>query len=184
MLSFSIALARAEDTDDVLALQDQNHVSVLPIETLASGFVTTQLSPDTIAQMRANEGVWTVRASNGDLVGYACANDWPFYGDGPFQNSAKSLLPCDVNGRSVKVDNSFQYGPVCVAQEFRGQGVLELLVATIKAHYVPRFEFGITFIDTRNERSLAAHERKLGFHRLALLPAGSVIYNMLAFSTR
>lgn len=184
MSAFSVAPAKPEDDRDILALQDENHVSALPADTLASGFVTTQLSLESLARMRANKGIWAVRASGGALAGYVCANDWDYYGEGRFQSAAKALLPGDVNGRAVKADNSFQYGPVCVAHSFRGQGVLELLVEAVKLHYAPRFEFGITFIDVRNLRSLAAHERKLGFRKIALLPFETVTYHMLAFPTR
>jgi GNAT superfamily N-acetyltransferase len=182
--SFDIVLGQVEDAAEILALQSQNHISNLPIETLPSGFVTTQLSYDTLAQMCAKQGIWVARASNGELVAYACANSWDFYGESPFFDTAKALLPLDWDGRYVKADNSFQYGPVCVTHSFRGQGVLGQLVETIKAHNAPRFEFGITFIDIRNERSLAAHERKLGFRRLALLPYGDVTYRMLSFPLR
>jgi hypothetical protein len=182
--SFTIAPARSEDVAEIIALQDQNHVSTLPAESMADGFVTTQLTPDSIARMSHNGGIWVARAASGSLAAYACANGWDYYGDGPFQSSAKALLPRQVHGRAVTPENSFQYGPVCVAAPFRGQGVLEQIIGVVKTHYAPRFEFGITFIDTRNARSLAAHERKQGFAPLALLPAGNVTYHMLAFPTR
>lgn len=183
-LSFSIAPAKAGDTTEILALQHQNHVSSLPAQTLADGFVTTLLSPETLSRMSAEKGIWTARASDGTLAAYACANEWDFYGDGPFQRAVKALLPLHFDGRALNAHNSFQYGPVCVARPFRGEGVLELVIETIKTNYAPRFEFGLTFIDTRNERSLAAHERKQGFRRVALLPFERVSYHVLAFATR
>ncbi len=184
MLSFSIAPARVGDAAEILALQRQNHVSNLPAHTLANGFVTTQLSPDTLAHMCAEQGVWTARDSSGVLAAYACANAWGFYGEGPFHSAALALFPLELDGRLARADNSFQYGPVCVGESFRGQGVLWRLIETIKAHYAPQFEFGVTFIDARNARSLAAHERKLGFCRLADLPFESVTYHVLAFPSR
>lgn len=184
MPSFSIALAQAEDAGDILALQDLNHVSNLSDDVLASGFVTTQLTPETLAKMQLHQCIWVARAENGALVAYACAFAWGFFGYGSFQNAAAALLPLHYDGELVDSNNAFQYGPVCVAHGFRGQGVLEPLVEAIKKHYAPRFPFGITFIDIRNLRSLAAHKRKVGFRPLALLPFGDVTYHMLAFSTR
>lgn len=134
--------------------------------------------------MSAEQGIWVVRDADGNLAAYACANGWDFYGDGPFQRAAKAKLPAEVDGRTVRADNSFQYGPVCVAGNFRGQGVLQLVVKTIRAHYAPRFDFGITFIDIRNARSLAAHQRKLDFQQIAMLPFATVTYHMLAFPTK
>jgi hypothetical protein len=151
---------------------------------LANGFVTTQLSSEMLARLCAEKGIWIARDSAGTLMAYACANPWEFYGDGPFQEAAQALFPLELDERLVTAQNSFQYGPVCVAQLFRGHGVLEQLVETIKNHYTCRFDFGITFIDTRNLRSLAAHERKRGFCRLALLPFETVTYHVLAFPSR
>lgn len=182
--SFSIAPATQGDTTDILILQSQNHVSNLPLDTLPNGFVTTQLSNETLALMCAEKGIWAARDAAGSLVAYACANPWEFYGDGPFQDAAKALFPLDLDGRLVRAQNSFQYGPVCVAESFRGQGVLNGLVETIKTHYAAQFEFGVAFIDTRNLRSIEAHERKLGFRRLALLPFEAAIYHVLGFPRR
>ena len=182
--SFTIAPPTLGDTTDILALQSENHVSNLPAETLPNGFVTTQLSSETLAQMGAKRGIWTVRDDSGVLAAYTCANPWEFYGDGPFPEAVKALFPLTMEGHTMTVQNSFQYGPVCVAKPFRGHGVLERLVETISNHYACRFEFGITFIDTRNSRSLAAHERKRGFCRLALLPFEAATYHVLAFPCR
>ena len=183
--SFQILPAQPCDFHEILALQNQNHLSNVPENELASGFVTTQLTLESLEKMRENGGVWIARANNenGDLAAYACANDWPFYGDGEFQKLVRKLFPLTFDGRVVSFENSFQYGPVCVATDFRGRGLLPRIVGAIKTYYAPRFGFGITFIDARNVRSLAAHERKLGFREIALLPFDIVTYHMFAFYT-
>jgi len=183
MSQFSIGLAGSSDFEAILALQDQNHFNQIAEANLADGFVTTQLTDQALEAMRANTGLLVARTGSGELLAYACANDWDFYGESPFQNSARALLPLEFDGRAITTQNSFQYGPVCVAASFRGQGVLPALLKAICHSAAPRFEFGICFIDTRNIRSLEAHERKLGFRRMGLLPFGNVIYHMMAFKT-
>ena len=86
----------------------------------------------------------------------------------------------------VTAENSFLYGPTCIDSAFRGRGLLPAIVAAIGARYAQTREFGVCFIDVRNQRSLAAHQRKLGFTRLCRMPTSDpdVIYDMLGFSTR
>jgi hypothetical protein len=94
------------------------------------------------------------------------------------------LFPIVKGIFAVDKNNSFLYGPVCVASEFRGQGVLAQLFDGIKANWCDRYPFGITFIDHRNARSLEAHGRKLGLTFLLDLPYDTTIYHVLGFPTR
>lgn len=56
-------------------------------------------------------------------------------------------------------------GQVCVGIGFRGQGVLDKCYQLYKTVYKNRFDFAITEIDVRNQRSLKAH-LKLGFKEI------------------
>lgn len=56
------------------------------------------------------------------------------------------------------------YGPVCIAQEARGQGVLEALYEKLRTTYADRE--AILFIRADNPRSLRAH-LKLGMREVA-----------------
>jgi len=61
-------------------------------------------------------------------------------------------------------DDSYVYGPVCVAAEERGQGLVAAIFATLRAE-LPGRE-GILFIRTDNVASLRAHAR-MGMRRVA-----------------
>ncbi len=50
-------------------------------------------------------------------------------------------------------------GQVCVAKEYRGQGLFDMLYQHHRKIYQPQFDFIITEVATRNKRSLRAHER-------------------------
>jgi L-amino acid N-acyltransferase YncA len=60
--------------------------------------------------------------------------------------------------------DAYVYGPVCIAAEARGQGVLEALYARLRATYAGRE--AILFIREDNPRSLRAH-LKLGMLEVA-----------------
>ncbi len=61
-------------------------------------------------------------------------------------------------------DDAYVYGPVCIAAEARGQGVLEALYAKIQTTYLDRE--AILSIREDNPRSLTAH-LKLGMREVA-----------------
>ena len=185
-----IQLAQPADFADVLALQARYHVSGAAQETMAQGFVTTTLEIETLERMHAARALWIARdEDDGQLAAYACAVEWDFYAGSGFVERVFSHLPLPFGAgseRIVTADNSFLYGPTCIDSAFRGRGLLPSIVEAIGARYAATREFGVCFIDVRNERSLAAHERKLNFARLCRMPTSDpkVIYNMLGFSTR
>jgi GNAT superfamily N-acetyltransferase len=61
-------------------------------------------------------------------------------------------------------DDAYVYGPVCIAAEARGQGVLEVLYAKLRRTYSDRE--AILFVREDNQRSLRAH-LKLGMRKVA-----------------
>ena len=184
-----ITLAQPADFAAILELQARYHVSSTSQDALAEGFVTTELTDETLTRMHEERALWISRSETGGLAAYACAVEWDFYAGSGFVERVFSHLPLpfgDDKSRIVNAENSFLYGPTCIDSAFRGQGLLPAITAAIAARYATTREFGVCFIDVRNQRSLAAHERKLGFKLLTLMPTSSpdVIYNMLGFSTR
>ena len=179
-----IQLAQPADFAAILDLQARYHLSALSETALEEGFVTTQLDRETLAKMHQQRALWIAKTDDADdVAAYACAVEWNFYRDSRFVEAVFARFPMLFGAQSVSADNSFIYGPACIDQRFRGQNILPALVSAIGARYAQTREFGVCFIDARNARSLAAHERKLGFTRIAELPFGDVIYHVLAFET-
>lgn len=135
--------------------------------------------------MREQRAIWIAKSDDesGAVAAYACAVEWEFYVYSQFVEAVFARLPLPLGDQNVTADNSFIYGPACIDERFRGQQILPALVDAIRARYADSRAFGVCFIDARNARSLAAHERKLGFTRLIELPFADVIYHMLAFET-
>ncbi len=176
----TISLATPADFAAILALQDQNHLRHLPEDARGDGFLTTYLEAPKLEFLIARRGLFVAK-SKGELAGYACAESWDLSGEREFHLRVASQFPFFVGGREINAQNSLLYGPVCVAAPFRGRGVLGALIEAFQAEFCARFSFGVTFIDYLNARSLAAHERKLGFRIVGELPYDDTIYHVLAF---
>ena len=60
---------------------------------------------------------------------------------------------------------SYQFycmGQICVAKDYRGKGIVQMLYQKHKETYGQEYDFLLTEISTRNPRSIKAHE-KIGF---------------------
>jgi predicted GNAT superfamily acetyltransferase len=65
-------------------------------------------------------------------------------------------------GRALSSQRCFVYGPVCVARERRGEGVLRGLYDALRREVAGDYDAGTLFIAKDNPRSLAAHADGLG----------------------
>ena len=169
----------AQPTEFAAIAELQRRFQLLATATdLAEGFVTTELAAADLVRLSEARAMWVAHL-DAQVAAYACAVEWDFWAGGRFFDAVAELLPLGA----VTWDNSFLYGPTCIDAPFRGRGILPALVEHVKARYAPTREFGVCFVDARNLRSLAAHERKLGFARRAQLPFDDVIYHVLTFQT-
>ena len=157
-----ITVASPTDIDDVIALQEKYHISSVSEADKSSGFVTTRFTKDQLTSLIVDEnGLFIVR-KNGVLVAYAMAASWPFWSQWPmFAHMIKSLHTLEFLGQQLSMENSYQYGPVCLDKSVRGTGVLEMLFDFSRAKMAERYPILVTFINKINARSFSAHTRKL-----------------------
>jgi RimJ/RimL family protein N-acetyltransferase len=69
-------------------------------------------------------------------------------------------------GRPLGQQKVYYCGQICVAEAYRGQGVVNLLYQFHRQHFSPQFDLLATEISTANPRSLKAHQ-KTGFEVIA-----------------
>ncbi len=94
----------------------------------------------------------------------------------------RSLYPTTpFLGRPLDQWRRFVYGPVCVARDARGSGVLQALFAGLLDEVAGRYDVGAAFADAANPRSLQAHVRKLGMQVLRGFEFEDRSYHLLAF---
>jgi hypothetical protein len=178
-----IRIGTERDIDGILALQSQNLYTNLSVAELADGFVTTPFTPELIRLLLAQTGVFVAEVDR-QIVGYMLAGDWDFFSQWEIFRVMTSRLPTlKFQGKTIEVERSFQYGPVCIDRTLRGGGILPELFAKMRLSFVPKFPIGVTFINQLNQRSLMAHTRKLDLEIIDEFELNGNSFYTLAFST-
>jgi hypothetical protein len=181
--SLSIRIGIESDIDGIIALQAQNLYANLSAAELAGGFVTTPFTPELIRRLFAQTGVFVAEIDR-QIVGYVLAGDWDFFSQWEIFRVITSRLPnLKFQGMNIEVEQSFQYGPVCIDRTLRGSGILSDLFAKMRSSFAPKFPVGITFINRLNQRSLMAHTRKLDLEIIDEFELNGNSFYTLAFST-
>ncbi len=158
----TIKQATIEDIEAIMQLQEKYHVSNLTeVEKQTKGFVTMKVTHEQFTHLTSNGGVFIAITKSGQLAAYALTSDWAYYSQWAIIQEMESLLAdFSLENVAITTKNSFQYGPVCIDEAFRGQGILEQLFKAIQETYAPKYAFAITFINKQNERSMRAHARQ------------------------
>lgn len=144
------------ELQQILDLQQKNLARNLPPAEVASqGFVTVEHTLDVLRRMHALSP--SIVAREGDaLAGYALVM--------PVECRVfiPVLIPMFERLDALNVERYYVMGQVCVAKEFRGQGVFDLLYQAHRKHLRAAYDRVVTEVATRNTRSMRAHER-VGF---------------------
>jgi hypothetical protein len=178
-----IRIGTERDIDGILALQSQNLYANLSAAELADGFVTTPFTPELIRVLLVQTGVFVAEIDR-QIVGYMLAGDWNFFSQWEIFRVMTARLPAlKFQGKTIEVERSFQYGPVCIDRTLRGGGILPELFAKMRTSFAPKFPIGVTFINQLNQRSLMAHTRKLDLEIIDEFELNGNSFYTLAFST-
>ena len=147
----------------ILELQKINLPQNLTDEQMASqGFVTVNHSFVTLKKMNTTEQS-IIAKDNDRVIGYLLAMT------SESKNDIPVLIPMFDAFDKVVYDNKkiseYKYlvvGQVCIAEAWRGQGILDNCYAAYKKHFRNKYDFAITEISVKNKRSIYAHKR-IGF---------------------
>lgn len=160
MKKIIIRNAKKSDIQGVLNLQELNLLSNISDDQKASGFVTTPFTTSQIEESIAINGLF-IAEENNVIIGYAFAASWDYFSQWaifPYMVSRFSLAKYPFK---ITAENSFQYGPICIENKFRGSGVFQELFEYMRIEMQSRFPIGVTFINQINQRSFIAHTKKL-----------------------
>lgn len=165
--SWSASLCSTEEElQQILQLQAVNLASGLsPAELIQEGFVTLKHDLATLQQMHRLSPSVIVK-DNDSVIGYALT----------MLPAARQLIPdlepmfrlmegLSWEGNKLESKCYYVMGQVCIAKEFRGQGIFEALYRRHRDTFRGQFELMVTEIATRNHRSLRAHQR-IGFKHI------------------
>jgi GNAT superfamily N-acetyltransferase len=161
-----LILRPAKNTEDlvkIISLQRENlKINLSLKEQKKEGFVTVQHTLKQLEKLQSFSP--QILAEKGNiLAGYALVMTKELSDEIPVLSPMFKLLnSLSYKGVKLKNLNYYVMGQVCIAKNFRGQGLFRQLYSSQKALLAKLFDFCITEISTSNLRSLKAHQR-LGF---------------------
>ena len=176
-----LQVAKLEDADGVLALQELYLVSNLSEEEKKSGFVTTPFSIEQLTYVINNEGLFIAK-DNGRVIAYIFAESWDFFSQYPIFKYMISMFPnLKFKNFEINSTSSFQYGPICIDKKYRGKGLINLLFEFMRIHIVKKYPLSLTFINKTNAPSLKAHTEKLKWTIIADFEFNNNNYYILGY---
>jgi len=152
-----------KDLMDILDLQHINLPANLSAEEIISqGFVTVHHRLDDLKKMNNIEPS-IIAKENDRVIAYLLATTKASENDIPaLQHMFEKFDKAKFEGRSISQYHYIVVGQVCVAKEYRGKSVLDNCYAAYKKEFSSNYDFAITEIATKNQRSINAHKR-IGF---------------------
>ncbi|MFT5835584.1 MAG: hypothetical protein ACI9RG_000477 [Sulfurimonas sp.] len=155
-------LATLDDIENVLELHFRYQVDSIKEEDKSDGFVTTAFTAEQLTSLINEEQGLFIAIKDEKVVAYVMSASWQFWSIWPmFEHMIKDLYNLTYLGKTISVENSYQYGPVCVDKSLRGTGVLEGIFDFARQMMSKRFPILVTFVNKINPRSYQAHKRKL-----------------------
>ena len=155
-------IAQIKDIEKVLELHSKYQIDSIKQEDKKDGFITTAFTKEQMVDLITLEQGLFIAIENEKIVAYVMSASWKFWSRWPmFAFMMEDLPNLEYLGQKLSVQNSYQYGPVCVDKEYRGSGVLEKIFDFARENMAKRFPILVTFINKINSRSYEAHTKKL-----------------------
>ncbi len=179
-----LKIAELCDIDAVLKLHNQYQVDNISEEDKKDGFVTTAFSHEQLKDIITHENGVFIAIEEGNVLGYVMSASWQYWSAWPiFAVMIKDLPKLRYLNQSITLENSYQYGPVCIDKSVRGSGLLEQLFDFALESMSKRYAILVTFVNKINTRSYEAHKRKLGLELLQEFQFNANTYYELVFDT-
>ena len=176
-------IATIHDIDGVLLLQEKYLVTNLSEQEKKAGFVTTPFTIKQLTEVIAADGLFLAK-NNNDVIGYCFAASWQYFSQWKIFEYMITLFDnYRFEDSEITIDNSFQYGPICVDIPFRGKFISNGLVEIMRINMQKKYPIAVTFINKINIPSYKAHTQKLGWSVIADFSFNSNNYYVLAMAT-
>ncbi len=158
-----LKIAELKDIENILKLHSKYQLSTISQEDKKDGFVTTAFTKEELKDIIQKEQGIFIAIENDVVLGYVMSASWQFWSKWPiFELMIEDLPKLNYLGQTLSINNSYQYGPVCIDKSLRGSGLLEKLFDFALESMSKRYLILVTFVNKINERSYSAHKRKLG----------------------
>lgn len=175
-------LGTKQDITGILSLQERNLFSNLNEQERRKGFVTTPFTVSQIEEIIKQNGLFVAENNENVIIAYAFAGSWEYFKQWAIFKLMISRFPkLSFNGNKITTENSFQYGPVCIDIDYRGEGLLNLIFEEMRIEFEKRYPISLTFINSLNVISEKVHTRKLGWEIIDEFEFNNNRYIGLAF---
>lgn len=151
------------DLQQILTLQKQNLAAGLTSEQINSqGFVTVSHRFEDLKKMNEIEQ-HVIAKDNDSVVAYLLAMTAHSKSDVPILFPLFEMFErVNYQGRKIADYKYMVVGQACVAEDYRGKGIFDACYAAYRNCFKDRYDFAVTEIAIRNQRSVNAHKR-VGF---------------------
>jgi ABC-type xylose transport system permease subunit len=184
MTTTVFSIATKADIEGFLALQSKNLITAIPEEKHSEGFVTTPFTVPQIEELIKNKSLFVAKINN-KIVAYVVSAGWIYFSQWPIFAYMVTLFPnFKFHGKQMTIENSYQYGPICVDAEHRGTGIFEDIFQFAKGNMTARYPYALTFINKRNKRSFAAHQKLSEIEVISEFSYNGQDYYILGFLTK
>jgi len=179
-----LKIAQLSDIEDTLKLHYRYQVDSINEEDKKDGFVTTPFTHDQLQALIEEEQGLFIARKDGEVVAYVMAASWQFWSRWPmFAYMIEHLGELTYKGQKLSVENSYQYGPICIDKSVRGSGVLEQIFEFAREQMAKRYPILVTFVNKINPRSFNAHTKKLGLEVIREFEFNNNEYYELVYDT-
>ena len=179
--NIKITAATEEDIPGIVALHQANLVVNLTEVEKQGGFVTTALTVAQIQTVIQQQGLFIAKDEN-SIIGFIIAADWEFFKQWPIFEYMIQLFPSfSFKNIEITTTNSFQYGPICIHKNYRGQGIITELFDYMRIQMMEKYPLSLTFINKTNIPSYKAHTQKLAWEVIDEFQYNNNIYYVLAY---
>lgn len=158
-----LKIAEVSDIDGILKLHNKYQIDSIKEEDKKDGFVTTAFSQEELKNIIVQEQGIFIAVQDDEVMGYVMSASWQYWSKWPmFAFMIEELPKLEYLGQTLRIGNSYQYGPVCIDKRVRGTGLLEQLFNFALESMSQKYPILVTFVNKVNVRSYEAHKRKLG----------------------
>jgi predicted GNAT superfamily acetyltransferase len=173
--------AGPEDYGEIVRLQRENYIANLTAEERREGFLSAEFSLEQVAAIAGDLGIAIVTMDD-DLAGCLCGIRREFDHRSPVV--AKMLETSEhvwFQEQPLSAFNSYIYGPVCIARQYRRRGLLRGLYDFQKKDLAGQFEIGVALVSHSNPHSMQAHVEGLGMIEAGEFEVNGNVFAILAF---
>ena len=156
-------IATLADIDATLKLHTKYQIDSIEEEDKKDGFVTTAFTKEELTQLIEQEQGLFIAKEDDEVLAYVMSASWEFWSKwAMFQHMISDLQNLKYKDVQLTVQNSYQYGPICIDKRVRGTEVLPTIFDFALKQMSKRYPILVTFVNQINPRSYEAHYRKLG----------------------